>query len=58
MTAQSPDRILVDRFNHQLFTNSLQVYNELQRPDIIFIEDHPNTGGYRGLSDVSAYGTN
>ena len=48
MTAQSPDRILVNGFNHQLFTNPLQVYNELHRPDIIFVEDHPNTVGYRG----------
>jgi hypothetical protein len=48
MTAQSPDRILVNGFNHQLFTNPLQVYNELHRPDIIFVEDHLNTGGYRG----------
>jgi hypothetical protein len=55
MTAQSPDRILVDGFNHQLFTNPLQVYNELHRPDIIFVEDHPNTGGlswvYRGMEN-------
>ena len=24
------------------------MYNELHRPDKIFVEDHPNTVGYRG----------
>lgn len=48
MTAQSADQILIDGVQHNLFTNPLEAYTEKHRPDIIFLEDHPNTGCWRG----------
>jgi hypothetical protein len=48
MTAQSPDIIIINNEKHALLTNPLEAYRETHRPDIIFLEDHPNTACYRG----------
>jgi hypothetical protein len=48
MTAQSPDFIIINNEKHALLTNPLEAYRELHRPDIVFLEDHPNTACWRG----------
>jgi len=50
MTAQSTDLILIDGVQHPLFTNPLEAYREKYRPDIIFLEDAPNTSCWRGYA--------
>jgi hypothetical protein len=48
MTAQETDLILIDGVQHALLTNPLDAYRERYRRDIIFLQDHPNTGCWRG----------
>ena len=48
MTAQEADLILIDGVQQQLLTNPLEAYREKYRRDIIFLQDHPNTGCWRG----------
>jgi hypothetical protein len=48
MTAQTPDLILIDGVQQELFTNPLEMFRETHRRDWVFFEDDPNTACWRG----------
>jgi hypothetical protein len=48
MTAQETDFILIDGIRHELLTNPLEAYRNMYRRDMVFSQDSPNTGCWRG----------